>query len=89
MRSHQNLRLAESRLCSKGANKLFKNNYKKKKNGKRTKVEEYKCKSGIEMRKINRLFMCLEDLMLKYVFKEFANYQINQLLVVLYKCLSK
>ena len=89
MRSHQNFRLAESPLCSKGANKLFKNNYKKKKKGKRTKVEEYKCKSGIEMRKINRLIMFLEDLILKYVFKEFANYQINQLLMVLYKCLSK
>ena len=58
---------------------------KKKKKGKRTKVEEYKCKSGIEMRKINRLIMCLEDLMLKYVFEEFANYQINQLLVVVFK----
>ena len=71
--------------------KIILNNFKKEGGwgGKRTKVEEYKCKSGIEMRKINRLFMCLEDLMLKYVFKEFANYQINQLLVVLYKCLSK
>ena len=57
----------------------------KEKKGKRTKVEEYKCKSGIEMRKINRLIMCLEDLMLKYVFEEFANYQINQLLVVVLK----